>query len=368
PSFPTRRSSDLAQPGARAGGQRGGQVAEPRLQRPHVGMADGAGQRVGRVGRRGAIQRQQALYHHLHLLLGRAAGAHDGFLDLQRGVFMHGQLAVGQRAQGGAARLPEQQGGGGVGVEEDDLQRGHIGAGIARDLAEIVQDDLQALRQRQRRRHHDGAAGDVAQAHAFGIDHTEAGAAQAGIDAEDAHQWRKWRVPVSTMAMPCSSAAAMTSSSRTLPPGWITPVAPAATTTSRPSRNGKKASEATAEPFRVRPAFSALMDAMRAESMRLIWPAPTPRVMPPPTNTMALDLTYLATFQAKVRSFISASVGWRRVTARSASRGTLYESGVCTSQPPPTRLMAQTLCPAPAGTSSTRTFFLAASTASAAPS
>ena len=86
------------------------------------------------------------------------------------------------------------------------------------------------------------------QAHAVGIDHAEAGAAQAGIDAEDAHQWRKWRVPVSTMAMPCSSAAAMTSSSRTLPPGWITQVAPAATTTSRPSRNGKNASDATAEP------------------------------------------------------------------------------------------------------------------------
>ena len=32
-------------------------------------------------------------------------------------------------------------------------------------------------------------------------------------------QWRKWRWPVKTMAMPCSSAAAMTSASRTLPPG-----------------------------------------------------------------------------------------------------------------------------------------------------
>ena len=35
-------------------------------------------------------------------------------------------------------------------------------------------------------------------------------------------QCRKWRWPVNTMAMPCSSAAAMTSSSRTEPPGWIT--------------------------------------------------------------------------------------------------------------------------------------------------
>ena len=36
-------------------------------------------------------------------------------------------------------------------------------------------------------------------------------------------------MPVKTMAMPCSSAAAMTSSSRIEPPGWMTAVAPAST-------------------------------------------------------------------------------------------------------------------------------------------
>ena len=49
--------------------------------------------------------------------------------------------------------------------------------------------------------------------------------------------------------MPASSAAAITSSSRIEPPGWITAVAPASTAWSRPSANGKKASEAQAEPF-----------------------------------------------------------------------------------------------------------------------
>jgi hypothetical protein len=44
------------------------------------------------------------------------------------------------------------------------------------------------------------------------------------------------------------------------------------------------------------------MLAMRAESKRLIWPAPTPSVMPPAQNTMALLLTNLATFQANSRS------------------------------------------------------------------
>ncbi len=55
-------------------------------------------------------------------------------------------------------------------------------------------------------------------------------------------------MPVKAMARPASSAAAMISSSRIEPPGWITAVAPASTATSRPSAKGKKACEATAEP------------------------------------------------------------------------------------------------------------------------
>ena len=51
------------------------------------------------------------------------------------------------------------------------------------------------------------------------------------------------------MATPWSSAALITSSSRIEPPGWITAVAPASIATSRPSANGKNASEATTEPL-----------------------------------------------------------------------------------------------------------------------
>ena len=109
-------------------------------------------------------------------------------------------------------------------------------------------------------------------------------------------QCRKCRTPVKTIAMSCSFAAAITSSSRKLPPGWITHDAPASTTTSSPSRNGKNASEATADPASVRPADSALIDAMRAESTRDICPAPMPSVMPSCANTIAFDLTNFATF------------------------------------------------------------------------
>ena len=50
--------------------------------------------------------------------------------------------------------------------------------------------------------------------------------ATAAADDQDAHQCRKWRMPVNTIARPCSSAAAITSGSRFEPPGWITAVMP----------------------------------------------------------------------------------------------------------------------------------------------
>ena len=68
------------------------------------------------------------------------------------------------------------------------------------------------------------------------------------------------------------------------------------------------------------------MRAMRAESTRLIWPAPTPSVMPPPQKTMALLFTNLATFQANSRSSICAAVGASLVTTRSSARATFFRS------------------------------------------
>ena len=61
-------------------------------------------------------------------------------------------------------------------------------------------------------------------------------------------QCRKWRRPVKTIAVPASFAAAMTSSSRTEPPGWMAALTPAPKATFGPSSNGKNASEARAAP------------------------------------------------------------------------------------------------------------------------
>ena len=95
-------------------------------------------------------------------------------------------------------------------------------------------------------------------------------------------------MPVKTMAMPARSAASITSWSRTEPPGWMTAVAPASIAVTRPSANGKNASEATTEPLIGEEAPSppiaaisaALATAVRALSTRLIWPAPMPTVAP----------------------------------------------------------------------------------------
>ena len=53
-----------------------------------------------------------------------------------------------------------------------------------------------------------------------------------------AHQWRKCRVPVISIAPPTASTAATTSASRTEPPGWANAVTPAARQTSTASANG----------------------------------------------------------------------------------------------------------------------------------
>ena len=76
----------------------------------------------------------------------------------------------------------------------------------------------------------------------------EARMAQTEDAREALAQWRKWRMPVNTMATPAASAAATTSASRIDPPGWITAVAPAEMAACSPSANGKNASDATTLP------------------------------------------------------------------------------------------------------------------------
>ena len=63
---------------------------------------------------------------------------------------------------------------------------------------------------------------------------------------------------------------------------------------------------------------AALRTASSTESTRLIWPAPMPTVAPSRASTIAFELTWRTTVQAKSRSASSASLGARRVTVRSS--------------------------------------------------
>src|SRR3989454_545631 len=107
------------------------------------------------------------------------------------------------------------------------------------------------------------------------------------------------------MAMPAASAAATTSASFIEPPGWITAVTPARAPNSRPSGNGKNASEAMTAP-RVRSA--ARCTASWTASTRDIWPAPTPTAAPSLNSTIALDFTCLTAVHANPSCSHSASV------------------------------------------------------------
>ena len=163
--------------------------------------------------------------------------------------------------------------------------------------------------------------------------------------------------------MPCSSAAATASASRTEPPGWITARAPALAASSTPSANGKNASEATTEPASGARAFDT---AMRTESTRDICPAPIPSVRPPAANTMAFDFTCLQTRHAKSRSASSSGVGPRLETTFASAAAAVARSRSWTRKPPATLRISS--APAASGATapaSKRRFFFAASAESA---
>src|SRR5579864_7954685 len=90
------------------------------------------------------------------------------------------------------------------------------------------------------------------------------------------------------MAMPAASAAEITSASFIDPPGWMAAVTPARMPSSRPSGNGKNASDAMTDP---RARSPARRTAIWTDSTRDICPAPTPTAAPSLNRTIALDFT-----------------------------------------------------------------------------
>ena len=158
--------------------------------------------------------------------------------------------------------------------------------------------------------------------------------------------------------MPSSSAFAIDSSSRMLPPGWTMAVTPYCAARATVSPKGRKPSEARISPL-PKPAACASLRAISAEPTRFIWPAPTPRVWPSRTTAMAFDFTCLTIRQPKSISRSWAAVGLTCVTHISGVIFSTATSSCCTSIPP----LTPTYCIGafPEGvmsTCSTRKFFL----------
>src|SRR4030042_6761426 len=118
-------------------------------------------------------------------------------------------------------------------------------------------------------------------------------------------------MPGVTMAILYLSQALMISSSEIEPPGWIMAFMPARAASFIASALGKKASEARQE---LRLSFPALRLAIITESTLDIWPAPIPAALVPQDKIIALDLTCLATFPAKIRLSSWLLVGFILVT------------------------------------------------------
>jgi hypothetical protein len=152
-------------------------------------------------------------------------------------------------------------------------------------------------------------------------------------------------MPVKTMASPASSAAAMTSSSRMEPPGWITAVAPAFGRCQKPVGEGEEGvGGATASPWSGFPAGPAprpcvlglagrdagAVDAAHLAGADADRGAPSLHV----DDGVGLHVLRHAPGEEQVAS--SCSVGWRLVTTARSASSTPVSSLSCTSRPPAT--------------------------------
>jgi hypothetical protein len=153
-----------------------------------VGVGDRNGQRVGRIGAAELHAGQQPRDHRLHLLLLRAAGADDGFLDDAGMIFADHQFGLRHGEQSDPARLTEFQSRLRVGIAEHLLDRRALRLIGFHDLHDRTVEQGQPARQGHRRIGADLAVGDMRQAIAVGTDDAPAGGAEARIDAEDQHR------------------------------------------------------------------------------------------------------------------------------------------------------------------------------------
>ena len=152
-----------------------------------LGVANGDGECVGRVGRRRGRGRQQHPHHHRHLPLFRVARADNGLLDQVGGIFGHRQAGKRQGRERDPARLAQLQRRLRVPVDECLLDRRLMRPLAFDEPGQQAMDRRQPLGERSRRVGLDRAAANEAEPRAGSLDHAPARRAQAGVDAENAN-------------------------------------------------------------------------------------------------------------------------------------------------------------------------------------
>src|SRR5215212_10104138 len=149
-------------------------------------VGDGDGERVGGVVARRVGLRQKDTHHRLDLPLLGVPGADDRLLDEVGGIFRHRKPGERRDQERDAAGMAELQRRLRIAVDESlldgDLVRGKVGD----DCGKAVMELAQALGERRLLVRDDGPAGHEGKPRALDRDEPPAGAAKAGVDAENA--------------------------------------------------------------------------------------------------------------------------------------------------------------------------------------
>jgi hypothetical protein len=152
-----------------------------------VGVADGDGEGVAGVGLGRFLQAEHDFHHIADLCLARAAKASDGLLYLARGVFVNRQVMLRGGGDDDAADLAEGEGDARVLHVDQTLDRDGFGFVVGDQFQHGITDAYETARRQHGRRILDVTVAKHAQLISLGLDHAEAGATKAGINAEDFH-------------------------------------------------------------------------------------------------------------------------------------------------------------------------------------
>src|SRR5439155_24546045 len=129
----------------------------------------------------------QSRNHGVDLRLLGVPGADHRLLDQPRRIFADLETGARRGHDDDTARLAELERRLRIGVDENLLDRGAIGAMLGNQRVELISDRSQPLRQRRARIRLQLAVGDMRQSVTLSRDQTPAGGAEAGVETENFH-------------------------------------------------------------------------------------------------------------------------------------------------------------------------------------